>query len=162
MVFAEILVAHQDRAVVRVGDAYIKVETDHAKAKREQAILCSAPVPVPEVLWWRPGNPSLLALARVSGDALTRSTARRADGEELTDPNERTEGHFHLAPRASSRDRRGDRPPGGSLATERSVGDASDVSLGGHLVPPNGGEGAPEAVGESPLAHRSPGRSPVK
>lgn len=76
MVLAEILVAHQDRAVIRVGDAYIRAETDHTKAEREHAILRTAPVPVPEVLWWRPGNPSLLALARVFGDALTRSTAR--------------------------------------------------------------------------------------
>ena len=76
MVLAEIVVAHQDRAVVRIGDAYIKTETDHTKGEREHAILRSAPVPVPEVLWWRPGNPSLLALARVSGDALTRSAAR--------------------------------------------------------------------------------------
>lgn len=74
MVLAEILVAHQDRAVVRVGEAYIKVETDPGKAEREHAILRSAPVPVPKVLWWRPGNPSLLALARLSGDALNRST----------------------------------------------------------------------------------------
>lgn len=76
MVLAEILVVHQDRAVVRVGDAYVKVQADDAKAEREHAILCPAPVSVPEVLWWRPGNPSLLALARVSGDAVTRSTAR--------------------------------------------------------------------------------------
>ncbi len=76
MVLAEILVSHQDRAVVRVGDAYIKAETDQRKAEREHAILRSAPVPVPEVLWWRPGNPSLLALARVSGETLDRSTAR--------------------------------------------------------------------------------------
>ena len=76
MVLAEILVAHQDRTVVRVGDAYIKVETDQTKAEREHAILRSPPVPVPEVLWWRPGSPSLLALARVSGETLDRSTAR--------------------------------------------------------------------------------------
>jgi len=76
MVLAEILVAHQDRAVVRVGDAYIKAETNQTKADREHAILRLAPVPVPEVLWWRPGSPSLLALARVSGETLARSTAQ--------------------------------------------------------------------------------------
>lgn len=76
MELAQVLVAHQDRAVVRVGDAFIKVETDPAKAQREQAILRSSPVPVPEVLWWRPGHPSLLALAQLPGGALSRSTAR--------------------------------------------------------------------------------------
>jgi len=34
VVLAEILVAHQERAVVRVGDAYVKVETDRGKAER--------------------------------------------------------------------------------------------------------------------------------
>lgn len=76
MSLAEIVVDHQDRAVIRVGNAYVKVETDHTKAEREHTILLGAPVPVPEVLWWRPGNPSLLALAPVPGMALTRSTTR--------------------------------------------------------------------------------------
>jgi aminoglycoside phosphotransferase (APT) family kinase protein len=76
MGLAEIVTAHHERAVVRVGDAYVKVETDPTKAEREHAILCAAPVPVPKVLWRRPGSPSLLALARVSGRVLTCSTAR--------------------------------------------------------------------------------------
>ena len=75
MGLAEILLEHQDRAVVRVGDVFIKVETDIDKAMREREVLGIAPVPVPEVLWWMLGHPSLLALARVTGAALSGSTS---------------------------------------------------------------------------------------
>ena len=66
----DIVTSHHERAVVRVGDVYLKVETDLAKARGEVAALHGAPVPVPALLWWRFGTPSVLALAAVAGRPL--------------------------------------------------------------------------------------------
>lgn len=68
----EITSAHFERVVVRVGDVYIKVETDPDRARRERIATTFAPVPTPSVLWWHDGPPSLLALARVTGASLAK------------------------------------------------------------------------------------------
>lgn len=78
MDLAEVVVAHQDRAVLRLGDVFVKVESDPAKAQREHDLLSSVPVPVPQVVWWRPGSPSLLGLARATGESLLDSDDPRA------------------------------------------------------------------------------------
>lgn len=67
----EVVVAHRERAVLRVGDCYIKVEAVPTKAQREHDILEARPVPVPEVLWFRSGDPSVLVLTEVRGRPLT-------------------------------------------------------------------------------------------
>jgi aminoglycoside phosphotransferase (APT) family kinase protein len=67
----DLLVQHQDRAVVRVGDTYVKIERDTDKAAREHAALGCVPVPVPEVLWFQPGPPAVLALRHVEGRPIT-------------------------------------------------------------------------------------------
>ncbi|MEY2472016.1 MAG: hypothetical protein QOK28_1345 [Actinomycetota bacterium] len=64
----EVVSSHHERAVVRFGDVFVKSDTDPARAEREAAALRSvAAVPVPEVLWYRPGQPSLLAISAVTG-----------------------------------------------------------------------------------------------
>lgn len=70
MQLAEVVVAHSERAVVRAGDVFIKIETNPRKAERELEALAFAPVPVPAVVWKRLGQPSLIALERVDGRPL--------------------------------------------------------------------------------------------
>lgn len=71
MDLVEVIVSHHERAVVRLGDCYVKVESIPIKAQREHDILEARPVPMPEVLWFRSGDPSVLALTEVRGRPLT-------------------------------------------------------------------------------------------
>ncbi|CAG7645622.1 phosphotransferase family protein [Actinacidiphila bryophytorum] len=64
-----VVVAHSERATLRVGDVFLKVDTDQARIDAEVAALALVPVPTPEVLWRRP---PVLALAAVPGRALGR------------------------------------------------------------------------------------------
>jgi len=66
-VLAELLIAHDERAVVRVGDVYIKADIDSDRLGREVAALRTATVPRPDVLWHRRAAVSLLALSTVPG-----------------------------------------------------------------------------------------------
>lgn len=63
------VVAHQERATLRVGDVFLKVDADPARTEGEVEAMTLAPVPTPEVLWCRP---SVLALAALPGVALGR------------------------------------------------------------------------------------------
>ncbi|MEV6105579.1 aminoglycoside phosphotransferase family protein [Streptomyces sp. NPDC051940] len=65
----EIVVAHSERATLRVGDVFLKVDADQARIDTEVAAMALAPVPTPEVLWQRP---PVLAIAAVPGTALGR------------------------------------------------------------------------------------------
>jgi Phosphotransferase enzyme family len=65
----EIVVAHSERATLRVGDVFLKVDSDPRRLDVEVAAMAIAPVPTPEILWQQP---SVLALAPVSGTALGR------------------------------------------------------------------------------------------
>ncbi|KRC87262.1 aminoglycoside phosphotransferase [Terrabacter sp. Root85] len=65
----EVVVAHQERATLRVGDVFLKVDADPARTEAELEAMTLAPVPTPEVLWCRP---SVLALAALPGVALGR------------------------------------------------------------------------------------------
>lgn len=65
----EVVVAHQERATLRVGDVFLKVDVEQARTDVEVAAMAMAPVPTPEVLW---RNPPVLALAAVGGTALGR------------------------------------------------------------------------------------------
>ena len=65
----QIVVAHSDRATLRVGDMFLKIDTDQARTDVEVQAMGMAPVPTPEVLWRRP---PVLALAAVPGRALGR------------------------------------------------------------------------------------------
>jgi aminoglycoside phosphotransferase len=65
----QIVVAHSDRATLRVGDVFLKIDTDQARTDAEVQTMVMAPVPTPEILWRRP---PVLALAAVPGQALGR------------------------------------------------------------------------------------------
>ena len=65
----EVVVAHSERATLRVGDVFLKIDTDQARIDREVEVMARAPIPTPEVLW---RTPPVLALAAVPGTALGR------------------------------------------------------------------------------------------
>ncbi|MFF2373616.1 phosphotransferase family protein [Streptomyces xiamenensis] len=65
----EVVVAHSERATLRVGDVFLKVDTDQARVDVEVGAMSLAPVPTPEVLWRRP---PVLAIAAVPGATLGR------------------------------------------------------------------------------------------
>jgi aminoglycoside phosphotransferase (APT) family kinase protein len=75
----KVVVAHSERATLRVGDVFLKVDADQARIDVEVEAMALAPVPTPEVLWCKP---PVLAIAAVPGTALGRlgepSTATRA------------------------------------------------------------------------------------
>ncbi len=64
-----VVVAHSERATLRVGDVFLKVDSDQARIDVEVEAMRLAPVPTPEVLWRRP---PVLAIAAVPGRALGR------------------------------------------------------------------------------------------
>ena len=63
----EIIVAHNERATLRVGDVFLKIDGDQTRTDVEVEAMALAPVPTPEVLWRRP---PVLALAALPGKAL--------------------------------------------------------------------------------------------
>jgi aminoglycoside phosphotransferase (APT) family kinase protein len=65
----EVVVAHNERATLRVGEVYLKIDTDQARADLEVAAMTMAPIPAPEILWRKP---PVLALAALRGSALGR------------------------------------------------------------------------------------------
>jgi aminoglycoside phosphotransferase (APT) family kinase protein len=69
VVEVEVVVAHHDRATLRVDDVFLKIDADRAAADREVESMAAAPVPTAEVLWRRP---PVLALAALRGAALGR------------------------------------------------------------------------------------------
>lgn len=65
----EVVVAHHERATLRVGDVFLKIDADQTRTDVEVEAMAMAPVPTPEVLWRRP---PVLALAALPGTALGR------------------------------------------------------------------------------------------
>ena len=63
----EVVVAHSERATLRVGDVFLKIDTDQARIDREIEVMARAPIPTPDVLW---RQPPVVALAAVPGAAL--------------------------------------------------------------------------------------------
>ncbi len=65
----EVVVAHSERATLRVGDVFLKIDADQTRIDAEVEAMALAPIPTPEVLW---REPSVLALGAVAGTALGR------------------------------------------------------------------------------------------
>ena len=65
----EVIVAHNERATLRVGDVFLKIDADQTRTEVEVEAMAMAPIPTPEVLWRKP---PVLALAALSGTALGR------------------------------------------------------------------------------------------
>jgi aminoglycoside phosphotransferase len=65
----EVVVAHRERATLRVGEVFLKIDADRARADVEVAAMAMAPIPSPVVLW---REPPVLALAALPGRPLGR------------------------------------------------------------------------------------------
>jgi aminoglycoside phosphotransferase len=65
----EVVVAHHERATLRVGGVFLKINADRASTDVEVEAMTLAPIPTPEVLWRKP---PVLALAALPGTALGR------------------------------------------------------------------------------------------
>src|SRR5579863_5865916 len=63
----EVVVAHNERATLRVGDVFLKVDADQTRTDVEVEAMTMAPVPTPEILWRKP---PVLALGALPGTAL--------------------------------------------------------------------------------------------
>jgi aminoglycoside phosphotransferase (APT) family kinase protein len=69
MAGVEVVVAHEARVTLRVGDVFLKIGADQRRIDVEVEAMALAPIPTPEVLW---RTPPVLALAAVPGAALGR------------------------------------------------------------------------------------------
>src|SRR5438046_10430646 len=65
----KVVVAHNERATLRVGDVFLKVDADQTRTDVELEAMAMAPIPTPDVLWRKP---PVLALAALPGTALGR------------------------------------------------------------------------------------------
>jgi aminoglycoside phosphotransferase (APT) family kinase protein len=65
----EVVVAHNERATLRVGDTFLKIDADQTRTDVEVEAMALAPIPTPDVLWRKP---PVLALAALPGQALGR------------------------------------------------------------------------------------------
>jgi aminoglycoside phosphotransferase (APT) family kinase protein len=65
----QVVVAHSERATLRVGDVFLKIDADQTRIDVEVEAMAMVPIPTPEVLWCKP---HVLAIAVVPGVALGR------------------------------------------------------------------------------------------
>ncbi|WP_329485217.1 aminoglycoside phosphotransferase family protein [Kitasatospora sp. NBC_01246] len=65
----EVVVAHSERATLRVGGVFLKVDADQSRIDVEVEAMSLAPVPTPKVLWRKP---PVLAIAALPGATLGR------------------------------------------------------------------------------------------
>src|ERR1051326_3468649 len=65
----EVVAGHKERATLRVGDVFLKIDADQTRIDIEVEAMALAPIPTPEVLW---RQPPVLALAALPGTALGR------------------------------------------------------------------------------------------
>ena len=63
----EVVVAHNERVTLRVGDVFLKIDADQTRTDVEVEAMAMVPVPTPEILWRKP---PVLALAALPGTAL--------------------------------------------------------------------------------------------
>jgi aminoglycoside phosphotransferase (APT) family kinase protein len=65
----EVVVAHHERATLRVGEVFLKIDVDQRRTDAEIEAMARAPIPTAQVLWRKP---PVLALAALRGTALGR------------------------------------------------------------------------------------------
>jgi aminoglycoside phosphotransferase (APT) family kinase protein len=63
----KVVVAHSERATLRVGDVFLKIDAVQTRLDVEVEAMALVPVPTPEILWRKP---LVLALAALPGTAL--------------------------------------------------------------------------------------------
>src|SRR5918994_2147710 len=83
----EVVVAHNERATLRVGDVFVKIDADQTRTDVEVEALAMAPIPTPEVLWRKPPVLALAALpGRHSAASASRRTRPRRRGPQRVPP----------------------------------------------------------------------------
>jgi hypothetical protein len=65
----QVVVAHSERATLRVGDTFLKIDADEGRIDREARVMTLAPISTADILWRRP---NVLALGVLPGVALGR------------------------------------------------------------------------------------------
>ena len=65
----EVVVAHHERATLRVGEVFLKIDADQTRIDVEVEAMALAPIPTARVLWRKP---PVLALAALPGRSLGR------------------------------------------------------------------------------------------
>jgi aminoglycoside phosphotransferase (APT) family kinase protein len=65
----EVVVAHHERATLRVGEVFLKIDADQTRTDVEIEAMTMAPIPTPKILWRKP---PVFALAALPGTALGR------------------------------------------------------------------------------------------
>ncbi|GAB3392467.1 phosphotransferase [Humibacter soli] len=65
----EVVVAHEARVTLRVGDTFLKIDSDQQNLDNEVMAIGLSPIPTPAILW---RQPSVLAISAVAGSALGR------------------------------------------------------------------------------------------
>jgi aminoglycoside phosphotransferase (APT) family kinase protein len=65
----EVVVSHHERATLRVGEVFLKVDADQTRTDVEVEAMTMAPIPTPQILWRKP---PVLALEALPGTALGR------------------------------------------------------------------------------------------
>lgn len=71
----EVVLANNDRVTLRVGDTFLKIDSDQSRIDVEVEAMALAPVPTPEVLW---RQPPVLALRALRGAQLSQAKASPA------------------------------------------------------------------------------------
>ena len=61
----EVVVAHNERATLRVGDVFVKIDADQTRTDVEVEAMAMAPIPTPEVLWRKPVSYTHLTLPTI-------------------------------------------------------------------------------------------------
>ncbi|MEV7075714.1 phosphotransferase [Streptomyces sp. NPDC093990] len=84
----EVVVAHSERATLRVGDVFVKVDADQSRLDAEVEAMTLAPVPTPQVLWRKPPALAIAALpgttvGSLGGPATGAPTAWAAAGAAM-------------------------------------------------------------------------------
>jgi len=65
----EVVVAHNERATLRVGEVFLKIDADQSNTDVEVEAMLRAPIPTAQILWRKP---PVLALSALRGNALGR------------------------------------------------------------------------------------------
>lgn len=83
----EVVVAHHERATVRVGDVFLKIDADQTRTDIEVETMAMAPIPTPKILWREPlcsrSPPCQARLLATSGGSRPR---RRRPGPQQVPP----------------------------------------------------------------------------
>ncbi|WP_251014228.1 hypothetical protein [Rhodococcus qingshengii] len=69
MTEVEVVVVHNERATLRVGEVFLKIDADQSNTDVEVEAMLRAPIPTAQILW---RTPPVIALAALRGNALGR------------------------------------------------------------------------------------------